>query len=212
MTSKTQGMLVAALLGSVAAVPAAGQAPAPAPAQIAAVTPAPSPVFSGGDLFNISYASDPQVSPDGKRIAYVRDERRRDERSLSAQHLADRHRDRPPGALGRRHWRAPQPALVARRPPPRLCLDLGRARRAIARQVDGWRPGRAYHRASRWPVRHRLVARRPPDRLSDARARRGPEHRQGPAQTRGCDLGRAAAGHRPAAISQRRRRQCPPGL
>ncbi|NJC06056.1 dipeptidyl aminopeptidase/acylaminoacyl peptidase [Sphingomonas kaistensis] len=83
MTGKTMMMLVGALLGSASAAPAMAQAPAPPLSQIAAVTPAPSPVFSGGDLFNLSYASDPQVSPDGKRIAYVR---------MSADVMSDRYR------------------------------------------------------------------------------------------------------------------------
>ncbi|GAA4007707.1 S9 family peptidase [Sphingomonas humi] len=58
-------LAVAALLLGGTAVPAAAQAPATG-------TPAPSPLFTGGDIFNIAYASDPQISPDGKRIAYVR--------------------------------------------------------------------------------------------------------------------------------------------
>jgi len=35
-------------------------------------TAAPSPLFAGDDLFNLAYASDPQISPDGRTIAYVR--------------------------------------------------------------------------------------------------------------------------------------------
>lgn len=33
---------------------------------------APSPYFTGDDLFGLSVAADPQISPDGRRIAYVR--------------------------------------------------------------------------------------------------------------------------------------------
>ena len=33
---------------------------------------APDPTFTGGDLFNLEAAADPQISPDGKVIAYVR--------------------------------------------------------------------------------------------------------------------------------------------
>lgn len=44
---------------------------------------APSPVFSASDLFNLSYAADPQISPDGRRIAYVR---------MSADVMTDRYR------------------------------------------------------------------------------------------------------------------------
>jgi dipeptidyl aminopeptidase/acylaminoacyl peptidase len=38
----------------------------------AAPTDAPTPLFTGRDLFNLSVATDPQVSPDGRWIAYVR--------------------------------------------------------------------------------------------------------------------------------------------
>ena len=41
-------------------------------AALAAPAAAPDPRFSGGDLFNISVAADPQISPDGRSIAYVR--------------------------------------------------------------------------------------------------------------------------------------------
>ena len=41
-------------------------------AAIAAPAHAPSPAFTGADLFNLSAASDPQISPDGRWIAYVR--------------------------------------------------------------------------------------------------------------------------------------------
>ena len=41
-------------------------------AVIAAPADAPNPRFTGGDLFNLTAASDPQISPDGRWIAYVR--------------------------------------------------------------------------------------------------------------------------------------------
>ena len=43
-------------------------------ARPAAATPAtgPSRYFTGSDLFNLEWASDPQISPDGRTIAYVR--------------------------------------------------------------------------------------------------------------------------------------------
>ena len=45
-------------------------------ALLACATPAPaegpSRILTGGDLFNLEVASDPQISPDGSRIAYVR--------------------------------------------------------------------------------------------------------------------------------------------
>lgn len=51
----------AALLLATAAVPA-----------LAAPAAAPTPLLTAQDLFNIEVASDPRISPDGRRIAYVR--------------------------------------------------------------------------------------------------------------------------------------------
>jgi dipeptidyl aminopeptidase/acylaminoacyl peptidase len=42
---------------------------APAPA---ATADAPNPTFTGSDLFDLSAAADPQISPDGRSVAYVR--------------------------------------------------------------------------------------------------------------------------------------------
>ena len=39
---------------------------------MAAPADGPNPVFTGQDLFDISLAADPRISPDGRRIAYVR--------------------------------------------------------------------------------------------------------------------------------------------
>jgi len=39
---------------------------------LAAPAEAPSPIFTGADLFALSRASDVQISPDGRQIAYVR--------------------------------------------------------------------------------------------------------------------------------------------
>lgn len=50
-------------------------APSPAPSTAAArgsARTAPETRFTGADLFDLALASDPQISPDGKRIAYVR--------------------------------------------------------------------------------------------------------------------------------------------
>ena len=38
----------------------------------AAPADAPNPIFTGSDLFGLSAASDPQISPDGRTVAYVR--------------------------------------------------------------------------------------------------------------------------------------------
>ena len=50
----------------------AGLAAGVSSAALAAPAEAPNPIFTGGDLFNLSAASDVQISPDGKTIAYVR--------------------------------------------------------------------------------------------------------------------------------------------
>jgi dipeptidyl aminopeptidase/acylaminoacyl peptidase len=39
---------------------------------LAAPAEGPNPIFNGRDLFDLTVASDPQISPDGRRIAYVR--------------------------------------------------------------------------------------------------------------------------------------------
>jgi dipeptidyl aminopeptidase/acylaminoacyl peptidase len=66
------GLLISGLLA--AAIPAIAAAQG---------TPPPNPLFTGADMFNLSYASDPQISPDGRRIAYVR---------MTADIMTDRYR------------------------------------------------------------------------------------------------------------------------
>ena len=51
---------------------AIGVAPIAAAPTGAAPAEAPNPFLTGSDLFNLAAASDPQISPDGRRIAYVR--------------------------------------------------------------------------------------------------------------------------------------------
>lgn len=59
--------LLAALLLATVAVPAMAQAqPSAKPAE------APTRAFTGNDLFQLSIAADPQISPDGRSIVYVR--------------------------------------------------------------------------------------------------------------------------------------------
>ena len=41
-------------------------------AALAAPATGPNPLFTGADLFDIEVATDPQISPDGRTIAYVR--------------------------------------------------------------------------------------------------------------------------------------------
>jgi dipeptidyl aminopeptidase/acylaminoacyl peptidase len=52
---------IAALLAATASAPL-----------LAAPATGPNPIFTGADLFDIELASDPQISPDGRTIAYVR--------------------------------------------------------------------------------------------------------------------------------------------
>lgn len=58
--------LIVALLASTAAPALAQQQPNAAPAD------APTRAFTGSDLFGLSIAADPQISPDGRTIVYVR--------------------------------------------------------------------------------------------------------------------------------------------
>lgn len=54
---------------SIAFLLAAVAMPAPL---LAAPAEAPNPIFTGSDLFNLEAASDAQISPDGRQVAYVR--------------------------------------------------------------------------------------------------------------------------------------------
>src|SRR5512139_559228 len=130
---------------------AAGPAPA-----LAAVPDAPSRTFAPQDLFSLQAAVDPQISPDGTRIAYVR---------RSGDIMSDRMRptiwlvDRRTGQ---------QSPLVPGRQAPGLRLERGGRWRAIVRALDGRRRDGACHRPAAIAVEHRLVARRNADRLCDA--------------------------------------------
>jgi len=69
------GTLVAcAATPSAAQEQAASVVPSPVPAQQPPAGPAPGPsrTFDAHDLFGLEVATDPQISPDGRRIAYVR--------------------------------------------------------------------------------------------------------------------------------------------
>jgi dipeptidyl aminopeptidase/acylaminoacyl peptidase len=70
-----KAFVIAALVAIATAASAQDQAPAPAaqPAQQpAGPTPGPSRIFDAHDLFGLEAAADPRISPDGRRIAYVR--------------------------------------------------------------------------------------------------------------------------------------------
>ncbi|HYJ30129.1 MAG TPA: S9 family peptidase [Allosphingosinicella sp.] len=68
------GALVALAFPAAAQEPAQAPAdqPQPAPQPPAGPAPGPSRTFDAHDLFGLEAASDPQISPDGRRIAYVR--------------------------------------------------------------------------------------------------------------------------------------------
>ena len=62
MTRTRSLSIFALLLGATALAAPAAAAPASGPTRL----------FTGADLFNLEWASDPQISPDGRTIAYVR--------------------------------------------------------------------------------------------------------------------------------------------
>ena len=59
--------LLAALLLVTTAAPALAETPA-----ATAAADGPTRAFTGSDLFQLSIAADPQISPDGRTIVYVR--------------------------------------------------------------------------------------------------------------------------------------------
>ena len=68
---KTFVLLTACAMAIATAPMASLQAEAKTPAQGSAKT-GPDAMFQGQDLFDLAYATDPQISPDGSQIAYVR--------------------------------------------------------------------------------------------------------------------------------------------
>jgi dipeptidyl aminopeptidase/acylaminoacyl peptidase len=160
-----------------------GAAPA-APAE------GPSRTLRPVDLFSLEVATDPQISPDGSRIAYVRrsgdimTDRLRpsiwliDTRTGGQMPLAA-----GPGAHTQPRWSADGRRLAyvssAEGAAPQLFvrwMESGEAvritgRAAIVRALDGKRRSGAHHRPARFPQKHRLVPRRTPDRLFHVRSR-----------------------------------------
>ena len=138
------------------------------------------------DLFDLEAATDPQISPDGRWIAYVR---------RSGDIMTDRFRrsiwliDTATGRQCRSRPGAQPAALVARRRPARLYRRRRGRARAIVRALDGDRPGGA--RSPACPTRRRAspgrrTAARSPMRCScptkargSARRSRGPRARNG---------------------------------
>ena len=170
--------------------------------------PAPERHFTARDLFGLEAAADPEISPDGRWIAYVRRSGDIMTDRFRPVDLADRHAQRRADAARRRHRIAQPAALVARRRPARLYLDRRGRAAAIVRALDGERRGGRGSPAC--PTRRaaspgRPTAARSPIRCScPTRAQR-----LGAPQTRpeGAHLGRAAADHHRGHLPRRR-----PGL
>ena len=123
------------------------------------------------DVFQLEYADDVQISPDGSRIVYVRvshdimtDRARRNLWMVNA----DGTNNRP---LRSEIEELQLAALVARRHAHRV--RVGRRRQpAAVRALDGFRADGAAHQSRRGARRHRLVAGRQVDRVHAARAGR----------------------------------------
>ena len=173
----------------------------------AAAAPATGPdrYFTGSDLFNLEVATDPQISPDGRTIAYVRKSNDIMTDKARADDLAGRRRNRSTAPARSRLGILFLAALVARRNAPRL-RRRRRRRAAAVRALDGERDQCAHHRPARQPRHDRLVARRPPHRIFDVRARRGDAPRLRPAQAGRREMGRPARDHQRGHLPLRRRR------
>ena len=118
--------------------------------------------------------TDPQISPDGRWIAYVRRSGDIMTDRFRPLDLADRHRAPAGRCRSRRHRRA---ASRAGRPTGDRLAYIAAAeggQRAAVRALDGDRARRcAITGLPDRAEQHRLVAGRAPDRLCDVRARRG---------------------------------------
>ena len=134
-------------------------------------------LITESDLLKFVWIADPQISPDGSQVVFTR---------VVVNDKQGRLRDEPAGGAGRRRRTAAaadvgharlEPAVVARRPPPRLrALDRARRparsrRRFIVLSLDGGE-ARADHRSAARRLRAGLVARRHAHRV--LAARRGP--------------------------------------
>ena len=155
-------------------------------------TPAPAPPLTPEQTLQIRGVSDPQVSPDGRRVAFVVTE---------PPEGTERNRDVWMVTVATREVRRLTytndgrvvAALVARRPHAGLPVEP-RRRAADLPAADGGRRGAAAHRGQERRARVRLVARRPRDRVCRHRAAdaRGREEDQGQRRCAGRGQGRPA--------------------
>jgi hypothetical protein len=114
---------------------------------LAAPAEGPTRYLTGSDLFNLEVATDPQISPDGRTIVYVR---------KSNDIMTDKARQTiwsVDVATGEQHPLLAGPgflllaAMVAEWTAARLCCERWR-QPAIVRALDGERRKRADHRAA----------------------------------------------------------------
>ena len=173
---------------------------------------APSSAFTGADLFGLSIAADPQISPDGRTIVYVR--RSGDimtDRMQSSLWLVD-------VASGRqtplRHGRRQSPRWSPDGTPHRLCRARDGDRAQLFVRWIGDRRERAGHRPARRPAARspgRPTARRLAY-IATVAGRRRRKLGKRAAQARGREMGRAARGDRPRHLPHRRPRLRQAGL
>ena len=157
------------------------------------------------DVFNIEFAADPQISPDGKRIIYMRQfsDIMTDKRYSNLWIVNFDGSEHRPLTTG--HYNDSSPRWSPDRTRVIFTSATATARRRST--CAGWTPARRRSSQSSDfpPVGRRLVAGREVDRVHIARAR---DARPSRADARGAarrEMGRAREGHRQADLSLRRR-------
>ena len=173
---------------------------------LAAPPDAPNRTFQGRDLFALQLATDPQIRPDGREIAYVRVSFDIMTDRGAAIDLARRRRKRGE----QRRWsprRLAQPRWSPTRGPHRIRLGCRRRPSAIVRALAAERPDRedhGSHRSAGKPRRGRPTASGSRSRCSRPTRRR--EARRSAAEAGRRGLGAAARADHEHDLSQRRRR------
>ena len=165
--------------------------------------------FTLRDIFALEWAADPQISPDGKRIVFVRagfDIMKDNTRSALWIVNSDGTELRPLLEPARQ---ALESALVARRHAAPLRVERGGEER-ILRPLDGHRRRGDAHAPRGIAAQIALVARRQVRRVHDVRARRAQAVRHAAQRARGRRLGAAHDVHRSTAVPLRRTRLSPP--